>query len=118
MSPGHRSNDPVSRDGGGRSHSARLHVPRRVASAGRLRNADLRLLLLGFAALTLSEWSYVTALSIRAFRVGGTLAVGLIGLRLLAGGLSSALISPLAAYRKHVNSLRRTAPSPASNRAR
>jgi CRP-like cAMP-binding protein len=63
-------------------------------------NFRLRRLLAAFAIGNLAEWSFVTELSIYAFRSGGTLAVGLIGLRLLAGALSSATIAPLAAGRR------------------
>jgi CRP-like cAMP-binding protein len=64
-----------------------------------LRNRALARLLLGFGLLNLAEWGFVTALSVHAFRVGGTLDVGLIGIRLLAGAVSSAVLAPLFAGR-------------------
>jgi CRP-like cAMP-binding protein len=64
-----------------------------------LRNRALARLLLGFGLMNLAEWGFVTALSVHAFRVGGTLDVGLIGLRLLAGAVSSAVLAPLFASR-------------------
>jgi hypothetical protein len=70
-----------------------------------LRNYGLTRLLIGFGVLNLAEWGFVTALSVHAFRVGGTLDVGLIGLRLLAGALSSALFAPLFASRRGVLSI-------------
>jgi CRP-like cAMP-binding protein len=45
--------------------------------------------LAAFSALTFAEWAYVTALAIDAFRLGGAVAVGVVGLRLLAGAAAS-----------------------------
>lgn len=59
------------------------------------RNPALARLLSAFAAVNLAEWSFVTALSIYAFRRGGTLAVGFVGFRFVPGALSSALLAPL-----------------------
>lgn len=70
-----------------------------------LRNSSLVRVLAGFGLFNASEWGFVTALSIEAFRLGGTLYVGLIGLRFLAGATSSALIAPLFASRRGVLSL-------------
>ena len=64
-------------------------------------NASIRRLLAAFAAINIAEWGFVTALSIEAFRVDGTLAVGLIGLRLIAGAASSAVLSPLFDRARH-----------------
>ncbi len=58
-------------------------------------NAGLRRLLSAFAAVNLSEWAFVTALAIYAYRIGGTLAVGFVGFRFLPGAVSSALLAPL-----------------------
>lgn len=66
------------------------------------RNHAMLRLLGAFGLLNVAEWGFVTALSIYAFRVGGTLDVGLIGLRLLAGALSSAMLSPLVIGRRAV----------------
>jgi hypothetical protein len=63
-------------------------------------NPALRRLLTGFAALNLSEWSFVTALSIDAYRVAGTLAVGFVGFRFVPGALSSAVLAPLVESRR------------------
>ncbi len=73
---------------------------RRVSS-----NVALLRVLAGFAVLNLSEWGFVTALSVHAFRVGGPLDVGLIGIRLLAGAASSALLTPALAGRRGALSL-------------
>lgn len=70
-----------------------------------LRNPALGRLLAGFAILNLSEWGFVTALSVHAFHQGGALDVGLIGLRLLAGALSSAVLAPVTAARRGVLTL-------------
>jgi CRP-like cAMP-binding protein len=64
-----------------------------------LRNPALVRLLIGFGLFNLAEWGFITALSVHAFRVGGTLDVGLIGIRLLAGAVSSAVLAPLFASR-------------------
>jgi CRP-like cAMP-binding protein/predicted MFS family arabinose efflux permease len=78
----------------------------RMPSGGKLlHNSSLVRLLAGFGLLNASEWGFVTALSIDAFRRGGTLYVGLIGLRFLAGALSSALFAPLFASRRGVLSV-------------
>lgn len=66
------------------------------------RNVAILRLLGAFGLLNVAEWGFVTALSIYAFRVGGTVDVGLIGLRLLAGALSSAMLSPLVIGRRAV----------------
>jgi CRP-like cAMP-binding protein len=70
--------------------------------AGALANVGLRRLLLAFAALTLAEWAFVTALSIEAYRVGGTLAVGFVGFRFALGAVSTALLAPHVERRRHV----------------
>ena len=67
----------------------RLECP----SGNSLRNGSLIRLLAGFGLLNASEWGCVTAFGINAFRLGGTLYVGLIGLRFLAGAVSSALFA-------------------------
>jgi hypothetical protein len=56
-----------------------------AGARGALANVGLRRLLLAFAALTLAEWAFVTALSIHAYRVGGTLAVGFVDFRFALG---------------------------------
>jgi len=62
-----------------------LRQPLRVV----LNNPALASLLAAFGGLTFAEWGYVTALAIHAFRVDGSFAVGLVGLRLLVGAVAS-----------------------------
>jgi CRP-like cAMP-binding protein len=63
------------------------------------RNRALRRLLAGFAGLTLAETAFVTALAIHAFQTSGTLALGLVGARLLAGSLLGAVLGPMLEVR-------------------
>lgn len=67
-----------------------------------VRNRGLARLLAAFWTVSFSELAFVTALSIHAFRVGGTLAVGFVGFRLLPGAISSALLAPLVDSRPAV----------------
>jgi CRP-like cAMP-binding protein len=46
-------------------------------------------LVVAFAAMTLAEWGYVTALAIDAFRSHGSVAVGLVGFRLFIASIGS-----------------------------
>jgi CRP-like cAMP-binding protein len=52
-------------------------------------NRSLRWLVIGFAAMTLAEWGYVTALAVDAFRSHGSVAVGLVGFRLFIASVGS-----------------------------
>src|SRR2546423_14263568 len=53
-------------------------------------NRDLRILELAWAGVSLATWSYVIALGVYAFDIGGAAAVGIAGLvRLLPGALAS-----------------------------
>lgn len=70
-----------------------------------MRNRSLSRLLSGFGLLNVSEWGFVAALSVHAYHAGGALDVGLIGLRFLAGALSSAVLAPLFASRRGVLSV-------------
>jgi CRP-like cAMP-binding protein/predicted MFS family arabinose efflux permease len=70
-----------------------------------LHNRSLMRLLSAFGLLNVSEWGFVAALSVHAYRSGGALDVGLIGLRFLAGAVSSALLAPLFASRRGVLSV-------------
>jgi CRP-like cAMP-binding protein len=70
-----------------------------------IRNRALFGLLSAFAALNLAEWSFVTALSIYAYRVDGALAVGFVGFRFVPGALSSALLAPLVDRRSRILTL-------------
>jgi CRP-like cAMP-binding protein/predicted MFS family arabinose efflux permease len=67
-----------------------------------LSNTALRRLLAGFGLLNVAEWGFIAAFSVHAFRVGGALDVGLIGLRFLAGAVSSAALAPMLAGRRGV----------------
>ena len=69
------------------------------------RNVSLLRLLGGFGLLNVSEWGFIAALSVHAYRVGGTLDVGLLGVRFVAGALSSALLAPLLVNRRGMLSL-------------
>jgi CRP-like cAMP-binding protein len=71
----------------------------------KLRNVSLLRLLGSFGLLNVSEWGFIAALSVHAYRVGGTLDVGLLGVRFVAGALSSALLAPLLVSRRGVLSL-------------
>jgi CRP-like cAMP-binding protein len=46
-------------------------------------------LVVAFAGITLAEWGYVTALAVDAFRLHGSVAVGLIGFRLFVASIAS-----------------------------
>ena len=70
-----------------------------------LRNPSLARVLAGFGLLNVSEWGFVAALSVHAYRTGGTLDVGLIGVRFLAGAASSAVLAPLLVSRRAMLSL-------------
>ena len=62
-------------------------------------NRPLFSLVMAFAALTFGEWAYVTALSVDAFRRDGEIAVGIVGLRLFVGAISSLAGSALVKRR-------------------
>lgn len=66
----------------------------------KLRNVSLLRLLGGFGLLNVSEWGFIAALSVHAYRVGGTLDVGLLGVRFVAGALSSAVLAPMLVNRR------------------
>ncbi|MDE3134421.1 MAG: cyclic nucleotide-binding domain-containing protein [Acidobacteriota bacterium] len=70
-----------------------------------LHNVSLLRLLCGFGLLNVSEWGFIAALSVHAYRTGGTLDVGLIGVRFLAGSLSSAILAPLLVRRRGILSV-------------
>ncbi len=46
-----------------------------------LRNRAIRVVVAGFAAMTVAEWMLGTALAVHAYSVGGALMVGLVGFR-------------------------------------
>ena len=52
-------------------------------------NRSLTWLVVGFGAMTLAEWGYVTALAVDAYRSHGSVAVGLVGFRLFVASLAS-----------------------------
>jgi CRP-like cAMP-binding protein len=60
-------------------------------------NRSLTWLVIGFAAMNLAEWGYVTALAIDAFRSHGSVAVGLVGFRLFIASLGSFFNAPFLA---------------------
>lgn len=66
------------------------------------RNISLLRLLGGFGLLNVAEWGFIAALSVHAYRAGGTLDVGLLGVRFVAGALSSAVLAPLLVSRRGV----------------
>ena len=57
-------------------------------------NKGLRNLLIAFGLANVAEWGFITAFSVHAFDVGGTLAVGLLGIRMFAGAASTTMIAP------------------------
>ncbi len=69
---------------------------------GVLENPALTRLVAAFGAVNLAELTFITAFSIAAFRAGGTLAVGLIGLRLLVGALNSVTAAAALAHRRRI----------------
>ena len=56
-----------------------------------LGNRPLTRMVVAFAGVTIAEWAYVTALAVDAFRRDGSIAVGLVGLRLFFAAASSFL---------------------------
>lgn len=60
-----------------------------------LQNPFLTRMVAAFAAVNVAEWAYVTSLSVVAFRRSGTLAVGLVGLRLFLSAISSFVATAL-----------------------
>ena len=54
-----------------------------------LDNRSLTWLVVAFAGITLAEWGYVTALAVDAFRLHGSVAVGLVGFRLFVASIAS-----------------------------
>ncbi|MGO9657365.1 MAG: cyclic nucleotide-binding domain-containing protein [Acidimicrobiales bacterium] len=62
-------------------------------------NPSLAWVIAAFAAVTVAEWAYVTALAVDVLRRDGTFAVGLVGLRLFVGALSSLVAVGLAPAR-------------------
>ena len=65
-------------------------------------NTRMRRLLAAFGVLSVAEWGFVTALGIHAYRVGGAMAVGLVGFRFFFGAVSSAVLAPLVDGRPRV----------------
>jgi CRP-like cAMP-binding protein len=66
-------------------------------------NRSLTWLVFGFAAMTLAEWGYVTALAVDAFRTHGSVAVGLVGFRLFVASVGSLFNIPY--LKKHPRGL-------------
>jgi CRP-like cAMP-binding protein/predicted MFS family arabinose efflux permease len=57
-------------------------------------NPGLRNLIIAFGLVNMAEWGFTAALSVYAFEIDGTFAVGLLGIRMLAGAISAAIIAP------------------------
>ncbi len=82
------------------SEKTSFHKP--IAGLGRLvepfrillDNRSATWLVGAFAAMTLAEWGYVTALAVDAFRLHGSVAVGLVGFRLFVASLGSVFNIP------------------------
>ena len=82
------------------SEKTNVHKP--IAGLGRLvepfrillDNRSATWLVGAFAAMTLAEWGYVTALAVDAFRLHGSVAVGLVGFRLFVASLGSVFNIP------------------------
>ncbi len=82
------------------SEKTNVHKP--IAGLGRLvepfrillDNRSATWLVGAFAAMTLAEWGYVTALAVDAFRLHGSVAVGLVGFRLFIASLGSVFNIP------------------------
>lgn len=68
-------------------------------------NRSLLRVLGAFGLLNVAEWGFIAALSVHAYRSGGALDVGLIGLRFFAGALSSAVLAPVLSSRRGLLSL-------------
>lgn len=62
--------------------------PGRGRALAVLRDRSFLVLALEFALVTVAEWTFTTALAIRAYDVGGALAVGLAGARFLPAALA------------------------------
>jgi len=90
-SPGRRAATRIESAADASSSIRRLTEPIRILAG----NPRLTRLVLAFAGLTIAEWSYVTALTIYAFRTHGTIAVGLVGFRLFLAAISSFFCIPL-----------------------
>jgi CRP-like cAMP-binding protein len=82
--------------------SEKTYVHKPIAGLGRLvepfrillDNRSATWLVGAFAAMTLAEWGYVTALAVDAFRLHGSVAVGLVGFRLFVASLGSVFNIP------------------------
>lgn len=60
-----------------------------------LRDRGYLVLAVGFALVTVAEWAFTTALAIRAYELGGALAVGLAGARFLPAAVAAVPIGSL-----------------------
>ncbi|MFE5671025.1 MFS transporter [Agromyces sp. NPDC056523] len=68
-----------------------------AAFASNWRNSDLRRAQLSFLGAWTAEWAFTVALGIVAYRDGGALAVGLVGLlRMVPSAIFAPLLSPIA----------------------
>ncbi|WP_254431407.1 MFS transporter [Agromyces sp. Marseille-P2726] len=68
-----------------------------AAFTSNVRNANLRRAQLSFLGAWTAEWAFTVALGIVAYRDGGAVAVGLVGLlRMLPSAICAPLLSPIA----------------------
>jgi CRP-like cAMP-binding protein/MFS family permease len=61
-----------------------------------LRNSAVRLVVGGFAAMTIAEWILGTAVAVHAYSVGGALMVGLVGFRFAPAAIAGLWTTQLA----------------------
>lgn len=64
-----------------------------------LQNRDIRNVVVGFAAVTLGEWVFGTAVAVHAYTAGGALAVGLVGFRFAPAAIAGLWTTELASHR-------------------
>jgi CRP-like cAMP-binding protein len=79
-----------------------------------LRNRDIRNVVAGFAAVTLGEWVFGTAVAVHAYTVGGALAVGFVGFRFAPAAIAGLWTTELATHARHRRVLSATAASRAA----
>ena len=63
-----------------------------------LRERAIRRVVAAFAAVTIGEWLLGTAVAIRAFDLGGAVAVGLVGFRFVPAAIAGLFTASLTAY--------------------
>jgi CRP-like cAMP-binding protein len=80
-----------------------------TGAAEALRRPAIRRVLAAFACLMAGEWAVIAALSFHAYRVGGALAVGLLGLRFVPGAATGLVAPRLIEQRQPTRVLRAVA---------